>query len=155
MESNQYNVDINWGKTHKGMMCSPELNKENSFCIQITSPPEFPKEAEGHWSPEHLLVAALSGSLMSNFLAIAENSRLDFTDFSCRAKGKLESVEGRLMMNEILLEPRVVIHNEHYRHKAMRILKKAQDACLISHSVKSKIEMAISIEVKQLLIETY
>jgi organic hydroperoxide reductase OsmC/OhrA len=89
---------------------------------------------------------------MTTFLAIAENSTLEFTSFNCQAKGKLEMIEGKLMMSEIELMPTVVIHNEKYRDKAMRILKKAEDACLISHSVKSKITMEINIEVKPLLI---
>jgi hypothetical protein len=49
---------------------------------------------------------------MTTFLAIAENSTLDFTSFSCAAKGKLEMIEGELMMSEILLKPIVVIHND-------------------------------------------
>jgi uncharacterized OsmC-like protein len=91
---------------------------------------------------------------MTTFLAIAENSTLDFTSFSCKTKGKMEMVEGKLMMSEILLEPTVVIHNELYRDKAIRILKKAEDACLIAHSMKSKITMEIVIEVNPILIES-
>lgn len=91
---------------------------------------------------------------MTTFLAIAENSTLEFTSFSCHAKGKLESIEGKLQMSEILLKPTVIIHNEKYTDKAMRILKKAEDACLITRSIKSKITMEINIEVKHLLIES-
>ncbi|REG79481.1 OsmC family protein [Algoriphagus antarcticus] len=154
MESHYYNVGINWENSRKGILCSPELNKKNSVCIEVATPPEFPKGIEGVWSPEHLFVAAISGCLMTTFLAIAENSTLDFTSFSCKTKGKMEMVEGKLMMSEILLKPTVVIHNEMYRDKAIRILKKAEDACLISNSVKSKITMEINIEVTPMLIET-
>jgi peroxiredoxin-like protein len=153
MESHYYNVDINWESNRKGIMCSPELNKKDGVCIEVATPPEFPKGMEGIWSPEHLFVASISGCLMTTFLAIAENSTLDFISFSCQAKGKLEMLEGRSMMSEILLKPTVVIHNEQYKDKAIRILKKAEDACLISNSVKSKITMEIMIEVKTLLIE--
>jgi organic hydroperoxide reductase OsmC/OhrA len=154
MESHYYNVGINWENSRKGILCSPELNKENSVCIQVATPPEFPKGIAGIWSPEHLFVAAISGCLMTTFLAIAENSILDFTSFSCQAKGKLEMVEGKLMMSEVFLQPTVVIHNEMYRDKAIRILKKAEYACLITHSVKSKITMEIIIEVNPMLIES-
>lgn len=153
MESHYYNVVINWENSRKGIMCSPELNKQNGVCIEVATPPEFPKGMEGIWSPEHLFVAAVSGCLMTTFLAIAENSTLEFESFSCHAIGKLEMVEGKLMMSEILLKPTVVIHNEVYRDKAMRIVKKAENACLISRSIKSKIEMEITIEVKPILIE--
>jgi peroxiredoxin-like protein len=154
MESHYYNVDLNWENSRKGMMCSPELNKKNGVCIEVATPPEFPKGMEGIWSPEHFFVASISGCLMTTFLAIAENSTLDFTSFSCKAKGTLEMVDGKLMMSEVLLNPTVVIHSEDNRNKAMRILKKAEDACLISRSVKSKITMEINIEVKPILIES-
>ncbi|OAQ42302.1 osmotically inducible protein OsmC [Pedobacter psychrophilus] len=153
MEPYYYNVDTNWENSRKGIVCSPELNKKNGVCIEVATPPEFPKGMEGIWSPEHLFVAAVSGCLMTTFLAIAENSTLEFTSFSCKAKGKLENIEGKLMMSEIYLEPKVIIHNELYRDKAMRIVKKAEDACLIAHSIKSKIFVEIIIEVNPLLID--
>ena len=153
MESHYYNVDVNWENSRKGIICSPELNKKNGVCIEVATPPEFSKGIAGIWSPEHLFVAAASSCLMTTFLAIAENSTLDFTSFSCGAKGKMEMIDGKLMMSEILLKPTVVIHNEKYRDKAIRILKKSEDACLISRSMKSKITMEMTIEVKPLLIE--
>ncbi len=148
MDTHYYNVAIDWENTRKGIICSPELNKKNGVCIEVATPPEFPQGIEGVWSPEHLFVAAISGCLMTTFLAIAENSTLELTSFKCQAKGKLERVEGKLMMSEILLTPTVVIHNDDSRDKAIRILKKAKDACLIAHSMKSKITMEIIIEVQ-------
>lgn len=154
MESHHYNVDINWENNRKGIVCSPELNRKNGVCIEVATPPEFDKGMEGIWSPEHLFVAAVSGCLMTTFLAIAEKSTLDFVSFSCKAKGMLEMVEGKLMMSEVFLNPKVVIHNESQRDKTLRIIKKAENACLISNSIKSKITMEISIEVKPILIES-
>lgn len=154
MESHYYKVNINWENSRKGMMCSPELNKENGVCIEVATPPEFPKGIAGIWSPEHLFVAAVSGCLMTTFLAIAENSTLEFSSFSCQAKGKLEMVDGRLMMSEIHLKPTVAIHNEAHRSKTIRIIKKAEDACLITHSIKSKIIMEITIQIKPILISS-
>jgi len=153
MKPHYYNVDINWKNSRKGIMCSPELSKKNGTCIEVATPPEFAKGIEGIWTPEHLYVAAASGCLMTTFLAIAENSILDFISFNCAAKGKLETVDGKLMMSEILLKPKVIIHNEEHRNKTIRIVKKAESMCLISRSIKSKIKMEITIEVKPLLIE--
>lgn len=154
MESHYYNVDINWQNNRKGIMCSPELSTKNGICIEVATPPEFPKGIAGIWSPEHLFVAAVSGCLMTTFLAIAENSTLEFTSFSCQAKGKLEMVDGELMMSEILLNPLVVISNEAYTNKAIRIVKKAENACLIARSIKSKISTEIRVQVQPLLIES-
>jgi len=152
MDLHYYNVDINWENNRKGIVCSPELNKQNGICIEVATPPEFAKGMPGIWSPEHLFVAAISGCLMTTFLAIAENSTLEFVSFSCKAKGKLEKIDGKFLRSEILLEPTVVIRKEDHRNKAMRILKKAEDACLIARSMKSKITMEMFIEVAPLLI---
>ncbi len=67
MEAHYYNVDINWENSRKGIMCSPELKTKNGVCIEVATPPEFPKGIEGIWSPEHLFVAAVSGCLMTIF----------------------------------------------------------------------------------------
>lgn len=109
---------------------------------------------EGIWSPENLFVASISGCLMTTFLAIAENSTLEFKNFTSRAKGKLETVDGKLMISEVLLLPTVVIQNEMFTNKAIRILKKAEDSYLIVHSIKSKVSMEIDIQVQHILIES-
>jgi peroxiredoxin-like protein len=141
MEPHFYQVDINWNSERKGMMCSPELNREANHCIEVATPPEFPKGIPGIWSPEHLFTAAVSSCLMTTFLSIAENSKLAFTHFSCKSKGKLEQVDGKFMMSEIILEPTVTIVEEKDRDRAERVLQKSEAACLISNSVKSKITM--------------
>lgn len=141
MEAHYYNVDVNWNTERKGVMCSPELNSEAGSCIEVATPPEFPKGIPGIWSPEHLFTAAISSCLMTTFLSIAENSRLQFTSFSCKSKGKLEQVDGKFLMSEVILEPTVTITDEKDKEKAERVLQKSETACLISNSVKSKITM--------------
>lgn len=144
MESHYYNVDIAWSETRKGMMCSPDLNvaaTKSNGCIEVATPPEFPEGIPGIWSPEHLFTAAISSCLMTTFLAIAENSRLEFVSFRCSARGKLEKSGGIFMMTEVVLQPIVIIMNEKDREKALRVLQKSEANCLISNSVKSKIEL--------------
>jgi len=43
MEPHFYNVEVNWNTERKGIMCSPELNKDAGSCIEVATPPEFPK----------------------------------------------------------------------------------------------------------------
>ncbi len=145
MEAHYFNVDVNWNKDRKGVMCSPELNREANTCIEVATPPEFPKGMPGIWSPEHLFTAAINSCLMTTFLAIAENSKLEFSDFSCKSKGKMEQVDRKFLMTEVLLEPSVTIADEKDRERAERILQKSEAACLISNSVKSKITMVPTI----------
>ena len=149
MESHYYNVDIKWSKDRKGIICSTDLAFAiEQGCIEVATPPEFPKGIPGIWSPEHLFTASVSSCLMTTFLAIAENYKLDFTDFSCNSKGKLEKVDGKFLITEIILEPRVTISNESDREKAEKVLVKSEAACLISNSIKSKITMIAFIVVR-------
>ena len=137
MEAHYYNVDISWKNNRIGEMSSPELSTK----VEIATPPQFPKGVENIWSPEHLFTAAVSSCLMTTFLAIAENSKLEFENFECKSKGKLEQVEGKFLMTEIILEPIVTIKNESEREKALKVLEKSEINCLISNSIKSEIVM--------------
>jgi peroxiredoxin-like protein len=130
-----YEVKLNWKSERKGLMSSPALNSD----IEVATPPEFPKGIPGVWSPEHLLVAAVNSCLMTTFLAIAENSRFEFINFESSADGKLEKVDGKLMISEIVLSPVLTLSREADKEKAIRILQKSEAACLISNSVKSSI----------------
>lgn len=133
--SHKYSVQVSWLNDRKGIMHSPVLDTQ----IEVATPPEFPGGMPGIWSPEHLLVAAVNSCLMTTFLAIAENSKLSFVHFDSDAEGKLERVENKYMITEIVLNPVLTIANEADRERATRILDKSEAACLISNSIKSKI----------------
>ena len=130
-----YEVDLNWIQDRIGVLYSPELNDE----MQVATPPQFPKGIDKVWSPEHLFTAAVNSCLMTTFLSIAENSKLEFKKFSSKAYGKLEQIDGRYIMSEIMLMPSLTILREEDREKALKVLTKSEAACLISNSVKSKI----------------
>lgn len=138
MEPHYYNLNLTWKSERTGILTSQELKNG----IEVATPPPFPKGIEGVWSPEHLLTASVSSCFMTTFLAIAENSRLEFDSFDCSAKGKLEQVEGKFLMTEIELIPVLKIKKEADKEKAERILQKSEAACLISNSIKTKVYLS-------------
>lgn len=142
MEPHYFNVNLSWFTDRKGEISSPELNDK----IEVATPPPFPKGIEGIWSPEHLLTAAVNSCFMTTFLAVAENSKLEFVSFDCNAKGKLEQIEGKYLMTEVLLEPTLIITKEADKDRAERVLQKSEAACLISNSIKSKVSMTTNIQ---------
>ncbi|GAB2629623.1 hypothetical protein GCM10027035_24790 [Emticicia sediminis] len=142
MEPHYFNVNLSWISDRKGEMSSPELED----VIEVATPPPFSKGIEGIWSPEHLLTAAVNSCFMTTFLAVAENSKLEFELFDCKAKGKLEQIEGKFLMTEVMLEPTLVITKETDKDRAERILQKSEAACLISNSIKSKVSMIANIQ---------
>lgn len=137
MSAHTYTVDLRWKAGRTGELSSPVLTDR----IEVATPPEFPKGVEGIWSPEHLLTASVNSCFMTTFLAIAENSNLAFTKFSCHAEGILDKSDGKYMITNIILKPELEIVNEADSEKAYRILEKSEKACLISNSIKSVVEL--------------
>lgn len=142
-QEHYYEVFVQWEAARRGTMSSPVLYSD----IEVVTPPEFHKGIEGFWSPEHLFVGAINSCLMTTFLAIAENSKLNFSEFESKAIGKLEMVEGKYMISEVTLIPAVTIEDEHQRDRAERVLHKSEANCLISNSIKSKIIFSPEIKV--------
>jgi len=142
--THNYLVNLNWKQGRMGGLTSPELTDE----VDVATPPQFPQGMEHVWSPEHLFTAAVNSCLMTTFLSIAENSKLEFDDFSSQASGKLEMVDGKYLMSEVTLMPLLTILRAEDEEKALRVLQKSEAACLISNSVKSTIVFKPEIVVK-------
>ena len=135
-----YETKVTWTEGRKG-----ELSEPTMPTIEISTPPEFPKGVPNTWSPEHLFVASANICLMTTFLAIAENSKLEFKSFECDGTGKLEKVDGRFMISEIVLKPKVVVIEEKDIDRAKRIVEKAENHCLISNSMKTEIKLEMEV----------
>ena len=144
-EVHNYEVNLNWVADRKGTLSSPVLNDT----VEVATPPEFNQGMAGIWSPEHLFVAAVSSCLMTTFLAIAEFSKLEYISLQVGATGKLEKVDGKFLITEVLLKPVLTIPEGVSPEKAERILIKSEAACLISNSVKSEISMETEIIVQE------
>lgn len=141
-----YNVNLNWIADRKGVVSSPELDTS----IEVVTPPDFPQGIARIWSPEHLYVASVSSCLMTTFLAVAENSKFEYLEFSCDANGVVDRIDRKFMFTEITLKPRLVIESADLEAKALRVLEMSEKACLISNSINTKIHFLPEIVVKEL-----
>ena len=131
-----YTTEVEWTGERHGELRAPQLSH-----MQVDAPPEF-KGHQGVWTPEHLFVAAVNTCFMTTFLAIAENSKLEFVSFSADAKGKLEKVDGQgFIMTEVVLRPKLIINHARDVERAGRILAKAEKNCLISNSIKTETKL--------------
>ncbi len=140
-----YKTEVEWTGERHGELRAPALPN-----LQVDAPPEF-KGHEGVWTPEHLFVASVNSCFMTTFLAIAENSKLEFITFHAEAEGKLEKVEGQgLMITHITLRPKLVVKNSRDTERALRIFEKAEKHCLISNSIRTetKLEPEVNYEGK-------
>jgi len=129
-----YDNKVTWTKGREGVLSEPTLPS-----IEIATPPPFIGGVPNVWSPEHLFVASINVCLMTTFSAIAENSKLDFESYDCFAKGKLERIDGKYVISEVILKPKIKVKLEKDIERAGRIILKSENNCLISNSVKTKI----------------
>lgn len=136
-EEHMYEVNLKWEQGRIGTLSSDKLEKT----IEVATPPEFPGGVDGIWSPEHLFIASVISCFMTTYTAIAEFSKLDYESLEVKAAGTMAKQDGKFVMSEIILEPVLVITNEKYTDKALRILQKAESACLITRSIKTEVKL--------------
>jgi peroxiredoxin-like protein len=134
-EEHKYDISLRWIADRKGEVSSTALPLK----IEVATPPDFPKGIPGIWSPEHFFVAAVNSCLMTTFLAVAENSKLEYVSFTCDSIGEVDKVEGKFQVTEIILKPTLTLPAGGNEERALRILDMSEKNCLISNSVKSKI----------------
>lgn len=136
IESHDYEIQIVSTGAKSGVM---ESEEDRLPSLYVASPPEF-GGPEAVWSPEHLFVASVAACLMTTFRAIAELSKLEIIEYTDVAVGHLQRGEDRLYsIDRITLRPKVVIGAHQDLEKARKLLRKAEETCLISRSVSSEV----------------
>lgn len=130
-----YEINLKWTGKRKGVLSSPALTQS----IEVATPPDFPKGMEGIWSPEHLFIAPINSFVLSTFLAIAENSKLEFTSFESKSTCIVDFANGKYTVTEIILKPKIVIPFSQKPDRAKHVLEMSESSCLISNVVKAPI----------------
>jgi peroxiredoxin-like protein len=105
--------------------------------INFAAPPEFEGEP-GLWTPEHLLVAAVATCFTTTFRKIAELSQLKLVSLQVTAEGRLEKGESGFRFTRILIRPVVTLGTGQEPDRALRLLHKAEQACLVTRSLTSQ-----------------
>jgi peroxiredoxin-like protein len=138
-----YPVSVRWLDGKLGLATSPSGLPD----LEIASPPEF-GGPRGRWTPEHLFVGSATACWLTTFVAIAEISRLEVAAVDCDAEGVLERGDDRrFSITRIVLRPRVVVRREEDRDRALRLARKAEEACLVSRSMRTVIELEPGVSV--------
>ena len=139
-DAHTYTTSLGWSGARRGVSSSPGLPE-----LDVATPPQFPGGIDGVWSPEHLFVAAVEVCIMTTFLAIAENSKLEFVSYNSSAVGTLEETGSGYEFTRIVIRPHLVVSDETKVARGERILQKAEEHCLISRSMKTTVELETSV----------
>ena len=142
--SYRYQTKAHWSAHHRGIVEAEDIPRT----INFSAPVEFDGEP-GLWTPEHLLVSALATCFITTLRFIAEKSKLEVVSLETEVEGVLEKVEGGLRFTKFYLRPTLTVAREEDRELGLRLLQKAERACLISRSLNGHVEMVTKIVLEE------
>lgn len=119
---------------------------EGKPVLQVSSPAEF-KGDPACWSPEDMLVAAVSACLLMTFLAYAQREELEMVKYESSADGTLAYENGRYRFTEVILRPRLTFKTEMDAEIAEMVLEQAHRDCIITNSITAEIKLEPEISV--------
>lgn len=102
----------------------------------VSAPPAQFGGPGNQWSPEHLLSAAVADCFILTFRAVARASKLDWTHLEASAEGVLDRVERQTQFVAFTVKATLTVPAGTDEDKAMRLMEKSEQACLITNSLK-------------------
>ena len=138
-----YRTAAHWTMHKRGIVEAESIPRT----INFAAPPEFGGEP-GMWTPEHLLLSAVSTCFVATFRAVAEASKLEFQGLEVNVEGSIEKQEGGYRFTTVTVRPTVTIHHEEDRERTGRLLEKAERICLIARSILATIVLEAKIIVE-------
>jgi len=131
----EFAVQLNWLPEDTGVLSTTKAKE----VIKVTTPEVFGGKGM-EWSPEELLLSAVSSCFMSTYLSFAKKFRFLITRFTCNAEGVVEPVDGVLGFTHIVIHPRIYIPRYDFMNKARLALEKTEKYCIVSNSLSAKVE---------------
>jgi organic hydroperoxide reductase OsmC/OhrA len=105
------------------------------------APPQFGGEA-AWWSPEHLLLAAVNLCLMTTFQAFVSRQALEVRRYQSLVKGILEKTPAGIVFTSIVVDVELETAAERVED-AKRLLESAKHYCIVSHALKTPVDLRI------------
>lgn len=102
--------------------------------IHFTAPPQF-GGLEGRWTPEDLLLTAIGSCFATTFRALADHSKLSYADLEVEVAGAVEKAQSGYTFKQIITRPWLTALPGTDQERALRLLQKTQDLCLITRAI--------------------
>ena len=112
-----------------------------------TAPPaEFDGPGDA-WSPETLLVGAVTNCFILSFRSVAGASKMPWTSLSVAVEGELDRVEKVTQFTQMRIHAELNVPAEVGVERAERLLQRAEQVCLIRNSLKASVSLTTDIRV--------
>lgn len=92
----RYRVSAWWSSGKSGIAKSEFAPN----AIHFTAPPDF-GGLEGRWTPEDLLLGALASCYTTTFRALADYSKLEYSDLSVEVEGRVVKTDSGYAFREM------------------------------------------------------
>ncbi|HEU4556169.1 MAG TPA: OsmC family protein [Chitinophaga sp.] len=130
----QFSTRLDWLEKTTGILTANDVKD----ALHIATPQTFGGPGRD-WSPEHLLISAVSGCFMTTYLYFAARQQLEVTHLTCLATGQVELENGKYIFTGIDLYPKIYVHNEGLIEQAQLLLQKTKAHCLVSNSLRTPV----------------
>ena len=110
-----------------------------------TAPPAEYDGPGDAWSPEHLLLAAISGCFVFTFRAVARASHLEFIDIDARTSGTVDRSDGTTRFTDILVRAAVTPAAGVDAAAVQRAIDKTAARCLVTASLLTPVRVEATI----------
>ncbi|HWR37516.1 MAG TPA: OsmC family protein [Clostridia bacterium] len=138
----EYRATAYWVLAQRGIVSAEDVPQ----AIEFSSPPEFGGEGN-MWTPEHFLLSAIASCYLSTFRAIAEHSKFDTVSLDVSVQGVLEKEPGGYRFTNVRIQPVLTVMHEDEKERGLKLLEKAERACLVSRSLNSTVRLQPKIQV--------
>jgi len=122
------------------------LASEGVGSLETAPPAQFGGPGD-RWSPETLLVGAVADCFIFTFRAVARASKVAWLSLQCEVEGKLERVEKVTRFTEMRVRASLRVPAGTDETRAHRLLARAEQACLITQSLKAESHLEASVEI--------
>lgn len=133
----EYEVSVGWEPDGSGVVTAGSRP-----VILGGPPPQFGGRAE-LWSPEHLLLSALSLCLMSTFQVFLSRQPYCVIHCSSHVKGVLEKTAAGIAFSSIVIDVDVEAA-AHRIEDVKRLLETAKRHCIVANALKTPVYLKIT-----------
>jgi organic hydroperoxide reductase OsmC/OhrA len=122
-----------------------ELTTDEGLALTVATPPEFRQGVHGMWSPEHLLVAAVSSCYALTLAAVAERRQVPLHDVAISSVGHMtRRADGRFgfVVVELAVE---ITTDEGLEENARRAARAAESGCLVAQALEIPVEVELDV----------
>lgn len=140
----QFHIQATW----KGKGTEDVKAYSRDLVIQAEGKPDLSGTADpafmgdkAKWSPEDLLVAAISSCHMLSFLYLASMAKISVLSYVDKAEGKMELKGAVGHFTKVTLKPEVTISDPSRQSELKELHAKAHHNCFIANSVNFPVEV--------------